>query len=324
MKRRIIKLGQATHVTSLPSKWIRQFNLDKGDYLEVEEKGNNLILSTEKNTSPLEVILDLKKVNTRLIATLVQSVYILGYDKIILLHDHLLQEYKTGKKIKATQFMQGLLNKRFIGAEIVEQTETKTVVMDLGGISEQTSEQVFNRIIFLVKALSQDYLQAIRENNKEILSSIPFRTDNINRLLMYYQRLIAKTRRQDALRHAVIAQIITQFKLICGTYKHIAELALELNCSFSRKILQLLEEVNISLHQSLSLCLSFNMNKAVEFINGREKLWENLNAQKRSLEKNDLLLYGMFGELMFAIYSLVKYKFSINQLLLTENNRHPL
>ena len=226
MKRRIIKLGQATYVTSLPSKWIRQFHLEKGDYLELEEKGNSLILSTQKNTSVSEVTLDLKKVNTRLIATLVQSVYILGYDRMVLLHDPVIHEYKTGKKVKATEFLQTLLNKRFVGAEIVEQMETKTVVMDLGGVSEQTSDQVFNRIIFLTKALTQDCLQAIKDNNQEVLSSIPFRTDNINRFLIYYQRLIAKTRREDALRHAVSAQMITQFKLMCGTYNHISKLAL--------------------------------------------------------------------------------------------------
>ncbi|MDO8655597.1 MAG: AbrB/MazE/SpoVT family DNA-binding domain-containing protein [Nanoarchaeota archaeon] len=318
MKRRIIKLGQATYVTSLPSKWVRQFDLDKGDYLELEEKGNSIILSTQKNTPTSEITLDLKKINTRLISMLVQSVYILGYDKIILLHDPAIHEYKTAKKVKSTEFIQTLLNKRFIGAEIVEQTETKTVVMDLGGISEQTSEQVFNRIIFLTKALTQDCLQAIRDKNQEVLSSIPFKTDNIQRFLIYYQRIIAKTRREDALRHAVIAQMITQFKLMCGTYNHISKLALELNCSFSKKVLQLLQDVNVSLHQSLTICLAFNMNKAIEFIDGREKLWENLNSQKRSLEKNDLLLYGMFGELMFAMYSVVKYKFSVDQLAVAE------
>ncbi len=318
MKRRIIKLGQATYVTSLPSKWIRQFSLDKGDYLEVEEKGNSLILSTQKNTPVSEITLDLKKVNTRLIATLVQSVYILGYDRMVLLHDPLIHEYKTAKKVKATEFLQTLLNKRFVGAEIVEQTETKTVVMDLGGVSEQTSEQVFNRIIFLTKTLTQDCVQAIKENNSEVLSSIPTRTDNVNRFLIYYQRLIAKTRREDALRHAVIAQMITQFKLMCGTYNHISKLALELHCHFSKKVLQLFLEVNAALHQSLTLCLAFNMNKAIEFIDGREKLWESLNAQKKNLEKNDLLLYGMFGELMFSMYSAVKYRFSFEQLALME------
>ena len=82
--------------------------------------------------------------------------------------------------------------------------------------------------------------------------------------------------------------------------------------------MQLLQEVNNALHQSLTLCLAFNMNKAIEFIDAREKLWESLNAQKKSLEKNDLLLYGMFGELMFAMYSAVKYRFSFEQLALTE------
>ena len=42
MKRKIIKLGQATYVMSIPSKWIRENDLDKGDYIDVsEEEGDS-------------------------------------------------------------------------------------------------------------------------------------------------------------------------------------------------------------------------------------------------------------------------------------------
>jgi len=317
MKRKIIKLGQSTYVASLPSKWIRKLDLKQGDYLEVEEKENTLLIGTEKQAAKKDVTLDLKKINSRLIATFIQSVFMIGYDKMTLLHEPFITEYKTGKKIKTNEFIQSLVNKRFVGAEIIEQKETRTVIMDLGGVTEQTNEQVFNRIIFLIKALTEDCIKAIKENDRAVLQSIAARQDNISRFLMYYQRVLAKTRKEDTLMFGAIAQKISIFKMIAGAYKHIARLALSSKKGYSKEIVDLHEEIVKSLHLVLKTCLEFKTEKAVEFINKREKLWkmiEHLEKKESKMSCDDLLLFGMSNQLMFASYSILKFKFTDHQL----------
>ncbi len=314
MKRKIIQLGKATYVASLPSKWIREFHLTKGDYLEVEQKEHRLIISTKKETPTQEVVLDLRKINTRLIATFIQSFYLIGYDKIILTHEPTLIEYKTKKPIRTASFLQDLINKRFIGAEIVEQSDTRTVVMDLGGITEQTSEQVFNRVIFLIKTLTRDSFDAIKNKDEETLLGIKLRQDNISRFLMHFQRVVAKTRKEDSTRYALLAQLISQLKLVSGTYRHIAQLALEKKQDFTKKSLGLFLQVTESLDVALTLCLSYNQEKAVGLIERREKLWKQMSDEKNSFATNDLLLFAHFGELMFAMYSILKFTFTLGQI----------
>ena len=135
--------------------------------------------------------------------------------------------------------MQDLINKRFIGAEIVEQSDTRTVIMDLGGITEQSTSQVFNRVIFLIKTLTRDCLNAIKDKDEETLLSIKLRHDNISRFLMHFQRVVAKTRKEDPTRYALLAQLISQLKLVSGTYRHITKLAIEKKQDFSKKSLEL-------------------------------------------------------------------------------------
>ncbi len=48
MRRKVVKLGPATLVVSLPSKWTKKFSINAGDELEMEEHNKNLIISTEK------------------------------------------------------------------------------------------------------------------------------------------------------------------------------------------------------------------------------------------------------------------------------------
>jgi len=50
MKRKIIKLGTATLVVSLPSKWTKKFNLKSGNDLELEEANSNLIIEVLKKS----------------------------------------------------------------------------------------------------------------------------------------------------------------------------------------------------------------------------------------------------------------------------------
>ena len=42
MKRKVIKLGRATLVASLPSRWVNANNIEPGDEIDLEERGKNL------------------------------------------------------------------------------------------------------------------------------------------------------------------------------------------------------------------------------------------------------------------------------------------
>jgi len=315
MKRKLMRLGPATYVASLPSKWIRKNHLEKGDYLEFEEKESSLVISTKKKSPNLEVTLDLKKLNSRLIYTYVQSYYLLGYDKIILLHNPEVLEYKTGEKINSNKFIQNLVNKRFIGIEVIEQTENKTILMDLGGINEEAREQIFKRLIFLIKTMAEDCYESIKSKNQNLLLTIKDqRYNNINRFIMHYQRITAKACREDAIKYAYAIQLLTQFKAITGTYRHIASVSTELDNKVSNRILEVLKTVNKSLDTVLNLCLSFSEEKSLNFIQDREKVWNTIDEKKDKFDKNDLRIFAEIRALMFPTYMILKSTTTLHHL----------
>ena len=81
MKRKIIKLGQATFVASLPSKWIRAHHLDKGDYLDCIEQEGALVLSAKKIYPTREVTINLLDYHERSIRNVLNQTYRKGFDK---------------------------------------------------------------------------------------------------------------------------------------------------------------------------------------------------------------------------------------------------
>jgi len=47
---------------SLPSSWIKKYHLDSGDEIELEESGNQIIISTKKELNDKTYDVDLRKI----------------------------------------------------------------------------------------------------------------------------------------------------------------------------------------------------------------------------------------------------------------------
>ena len=47
MKRKAIQLASQTIVVSLPAKWVRQQGIKKGDEIDVEERGKELVIGNK-------------------------------------------------------------------------------------------------------------------------------------------------------------------------------------------------------------------------------------------------------------------------------------
>ena len=61
MKRKVIQLAGRTFVVSLPTSWAREWDVKKGEELELIEDGPRLILSTEKSRQSKKGLIDLSK-----------------------------------------------------------------------------------------------------------------------------------------------------------------------------------------------------------------------------------------------------------------------
>ena len=51
MKRKVIQIADSTQLISLPRKWALKYGIKKGDELDVEEQGSNVLVSTSRDLS---------------------------------------------------------------------------------------------------------------------------------------------------------------------------------------------------------------------------------------------------------------------------------
>ena len=143
MKRKIIKLGNSTLVTSLPSKWIKRLQIKPGSELQIEEQGNNLIVSPDVELRKSETSITLTKMTESSIRTIITNTYRLGYDRIKVSYSD--QKYYSviNKTVKS----------RLIGFDIITKEKNSCIIENITEPSLEQFDNLLEKLIFNIGEL---------------------------------------------------------------------------------------------------------------------------------------------------------------------------
>ncbi|MBU3913379.1 MAG: AbrB/MazE/SpoVT family DNA-binding domain-containing protein, partial [Nanoarchaeota archaeon] len=118
MKRKAIQLAKQTIVVSLPSKWVKQQGIKKGDEIDVEERGSELVIGGRGKKEEKKIEIDISNLNNRTTGWYLASLYKMGCDIIKIKYDNLSAVKTIGEIIKNA----------FIGFVIAEQNEKECTI----------------------------------------------------------------------------------------------------------------------------------------------------------------------------------------------------
>ena len=219
MKRKVIQIANSTQLISLPRKWSLQFGIKKGDELEVEEKGSQIIVSTEKGVKNKNVVLDVTDMDRSSIIFYIRSAYRKGYDEIEIhykrpMTTHLRKDER--KKISSIIYEEVY---HLIGVEILKQKEDMCVIKDISNSSEKDFDIILRRIFLLLIEMGNDLLEGAKTKNDELLNTIEDRHDNITKLVSYCLRLLNKKGYPDVTQTSILFYIISNLENITDILK---------------------------------------------------------------------------------------------------------
>lgn len=178
--RRIISFGTSSFVISVPKNWIKDNNLKKGDLIHVEDRKDELILTTGKDNTEQEeksIYIDIDNKPMHRISTEITSAYLNNYDVINISGRQLEQN---APKIK------GIL-RNLTGMEIIKQTANKISAKDLLNLKEISIKVLIRRMDNIVRSMLLDSIDCFK---KDHYKSIFERDFDVNRLGFLAQRTI--------------------------------------------------------------------------------------------------------------------------------------
>jgi phosphate uptake regulator len=186
MNRKLIEQGKGAFTITLPVSWIREHNLKGGDEIQLLQKEEGILISTQKKIAQKKIEIDNIKFTRRIGRVHLNAAYASGFDEI-----HLL------KKIEPNDLYQNM------GFAIMQASHTY-VIKDISGVTTTDIADVFKRVFQMVLSFYTECYEDIFENNlknQEILSE---RDAEINKFCNYLLRCLAKHEAQSALEGKIL------------------------------------------------------------------------------------------------------------------------
>ncbi len=279
MRRKVIQLAGKTFVISLPKKWAESFNIKKGDELELEEKGPELLIKTKKSISGRTRGFKLEKTPRKIVELFIKAAYKAGYDEIKLsFEEETLNDLKNNRRVNIFEVVNEEVNK-LIGFEVVSQTKKHIIIREVTSPSEKEFESILRRIFLLILELGEESLHSI-QNLK--LTRINLKKELVDKFIHYCTRLLSKKGYSDYERTVLLHNILSELYKIGDTY-NFATLEFLKNAQRSKikkvseKALSILSQINKLVRLTYEIFYSYNTKTITESYVLRRQIFDEMN-----------------------------------------------
>ena len=327
MQRKVIQQGPATLSVSLPSQWVRKFNVKRGDSLFLEEKGNNIEISKKEISSEKKriIIKTDESYDCSVLARMINAAYVSGYNEIeIIVHKPIFDYRSTtlyfhsdrykgkGAKVNVMTFITDITN-FFIGFEIVSQSKDKIILIELASTSTEELTTISNRIYLIAKEIGNTTVEGLENLDQNAYEACNNYEHNINKFFRYYRRIINKTGFSNVTKEISMYEITAHIEEICDTYKDIIRNVLDKeltkNIKINKEFTVLARKVVESVNKFIDILISDDKEKMVLFYKENSSLiWK---LEDVIVNKQYPLLIEL-KQILFHIKEAIQNSFSLD------------
>lgn len=192
MNRKIVKLGEQTLVVSLPSAWLKEQGLGKGDEVNVDVDGLKIIITPPlKAAGQKSIHIDIVDVDERSLRWQISSLHKQGFDEIVVANydEH---QYK---------IIEDLITHLFLGFIVKEKTKLRIVIGQVAVVDASEFDATLRRAFRLLDASLEDLEDAFVNQDVELLQKQLAHEHDNNKLTNFCERLLNKSLTQKEKGH---------------------------------------------------------------------------------------------------------------------------
>jgi len=145
-------------MVSLPTKWIKDNNLVKGEEIDISQLDNNLLISSKPINKKTETTITLIGVTESIIRTLITNAYRSGYDKIKIIYSN----------EKQYLILNDVLKTRLIGFDVTKKENEYCLVENITEPSEEQFENIIIKIFYSINNLIELTKNRLETGEKNI------------------------------------------------------------------------------------------------------------------------------------------------------------
>ena len=289
----------------MPIKWVKKFNLQKGDEIDVEEKNNNIVISTEKSFKINKKEINTSDVDSRVLKWLLSALHKSGNDEVIISFDN-------PGHMKIIQERVGQL----LGYAIIEQSHNKCVIRNISEALENEFDSTLKRA-FLVTLSMAEGVYDIISNNKgmENLQSLINLEETNNQLTGFCHRILNKKGYKDPTKTTFIYIIIWLLESIADEYRDICNFFVKdenKNTKISKDAIDLFSDVNDLVRMFYNVFYDFNDAEMVKIANLRENIRKRSHQIMQNEKSGEVILVNYLNRVAQRIYDSIGSVLAMN------------
>lgn len=264
MRRKLVKQGSATMMISLPSKWIKENNLGKGNEINLEELNRDLIISSQEKSKRQKTTIDISGYSL-LVNRLLISLYIKGIEEIEV-------NFSDPKEIE--DFQKRVINE-LIGFEIMKQGQSSILIKDITGAENQNVDEIVKRIFLVIDSMIEELVEAVEK--KQDLKPIIDIDKSVNKFTNYCLRIVNKKGYSEN-KSSQLYSIVSILEEIGDSYKNLAR-EIKRGSKISKEQIEILKKTKESLSLFKELLFNFNKEDLLKFANNYETIKSKIKSK---------------------------------------------
>ncbi len=293
MKRRVVQHGPSTLTISLPSRWIKEWGIKKGQELTIEPLHNGLFIHAGPRRSYETKQISVKGLST-IVTKAIAALYKYGYDEIIV-------EYGSPEELEK---IHEIIQNGYIGYEIVDETKNTVQIRKVSEPQEEEFKTLFRRIFYFLLSYSTETLAAMKQHNRLSYEKLILRDKNIDKLADFCRRVVniggQTTYRSDT----ALYHLLEQLERLGDDFKNINKFMLKKRHACSPKILAYFEEIDQLLKEFERLFFNFSLPAMNAFVIRYKELCEQRQSKTQRLSNEDINIFFLLNGVSLKLYNL--------------------
>lgn len=298
MRRKVARIGPATLMISLPSKWAKRYGIKKGDEVEIKDNGKSIVVSVDQSKNIEKTSIDISNLDEQLIKWSLSTINKAGYDEI---------EINYSAK-KSARVVQDVIKTILSGFAIVDQTDKRIIARSFVQDVPSEFKTALRRAFLVTLSLAENSLELIKNNKFDELDGLINLEQTNNQLTNFCERILNKYGAEDERLKSFWYIIIWNLEKICNCYRDVCKLNFDAN--LNNEVFAYYSEVNSLLKDYYETFYNFNLNKLSDL----DKKAIELNKKGESLlNKNQLVAYHL-TKVVFGVRNFFSSTLALNQL----------
>ena len=313
MKRKVNLVGQNTLTISLPSKWVKNYGIKKGDEIEILEDKNMLKISPSAiSEGKKEIEIKLPKMYFESIEWLIRVLYIQGYDSIKLNFDFDAVYHERLKKNLSVLDLISYELKRLMGLEIVHSGKNFCLLKCLSKETIDEFDISLKRSFIILNDTIKEVGKALETGRKGLARYGQDVHDQITRLVVYNLRTLNKVGYKDHKTTLLLHHLLWKIDDIADLIKYwLREIDKKAQIK-NYEIGKILRHLSILFDGAYSINYNFSLEKVSEWFIDREKLRKELIDLNIKSSKGERRHIAYIEQILEELFKIIIVRMSLN------------